>query len=261
MWHYPEFNPVAFTLGPLEVHWYGIMYLFGFFGAWCLARYRASQPNSGWKQEWVSDLIFYCAVGVVLGGRMGYMFFYNFPVLLERPFELFKIWQGGMSFHGGMLGVVVATLVFARRHKKHWSEVIDFVAPLVPLGLGMGRLGNFINGELWGRVTDLPWAMIFPQGGPWARHPSQLYEFLLEGVLLFVIVWWYSSKRRPPLAVTALFATVYGIFRFLVEFFREPDIQLGFIAGNWLTMGQLLSLGMILFGAMALWWSYQHKDY
>lgn len=253
---YPDINPVALQLGPVKIHWYGLMYLLGFAIAWLLALYRANKPNSGWDKDQVADFIFYCALGVILGGRIGYMLFYDFSGLISEPFSLFKIWQGGMSFHGGLMGVVIALWLFARRYHKTWCEVADFAAPLVPLGLAAGRIGNFINGELWGRVTTLPWAMVFPGAGPLPRHPSQLYEFLCEGVLLFVILWWFSAKKRPPFAVGALFLLLYGLFRFVIEFFREPDPQLGFVAFGCLSQGQLLSIPMILIGAIALFWVY-----
>src|SRR3990167_9293350 len=207
---YPHINPIAFHLGVLKVHWYGLMYLIGFLLAWILATYRANKPSSGWNSMQVSDLIFYAALGVVIGGRVGYMLFYDFPAFVANPLILFKLWEGGMSFHGGLLGVAMATWIYGHRYHKPWPIVIDFVAPLVPLGLAAGRLGNFINGELWGRVTTVPWGMVFPNAGPFPRHPSQLYEFFLEGVLLFLILWGYSSKKRPPLAVSALFLIGYG---------------------------------------------------
>ena len=252
MWQYPAIDPIAFHLGPIAVHWYGLSYLLAFVLAWGLANYRARQPNSTWTREQVADLIFYAALGVVLGGRLGYMFFYDFPTWLQQPLTVFRVWDGGMSFHGGMLGVGIATWLYARWHKRSWISVIDFVAPLVPLGLACGRIGNFINGELWGRVSDVPWAMVFPTGGPWPRHPSQLYEFLFEGLILFVILWTYSRRPRPPFAVTALFLLCYGLFRFGLEFFRVPDPQLGYLAFGWLTMGQLLSFPMILIGLLVL---------
>lgn len=257
---YPVMDPVAFKLGPLKVHWYGLMYLIGFLGAWALALYRAKKPGGGWTREQVSDLIFYCAIGVIVGGRLGYVLFYDFPHFLANPLSLFQIWQGGMSFHGGVIGVIIMTLFLSRRVKKPWVDIADFVVPLIPLGLGAGRLGNFINGELWGRVTTVPWGMVFPGAGPLPRHPSQLYEFLLEGVVLFIILWWFSAKRRPRFAVAALFLLCYGIFRFIIEFFRVPDSQLGYIAWNWLTMGQILCLPMIIVGALGLGWAYARKN-
>ncbi len=248
MLHYPNIQPIALSIGPVKIHWYGLMYLLGFVLAWLLARYRANQPNSGWQYQQVTDLIFYAAIGVVLGGRLGYVLFYDLPQLISNPLSLFAVWNGGMSFHGGLLGVITATVFYARTQRRHWADVIDFIAPLVPLGLAAGRIGNFINSELWGRVTAVPWAIIYPNAGNQTRHPSQLYEFLLEGLVLFVILWIFSAKPRPRLAVSALFLFFYGIFRFTMEFFRQPDPQFGFIAFGWLTMGQLLSFPMILLG-------------
>ncbi len=257
---FPAINPIAFKLGPLNVHWYGMMYLVGFVAAWCLALWRARQPSSGWSGDQVSDLIFYSAVGVIVGGRLGYMLFYDFSNFISNPWIVFKVWQGGMSFHGGLIGVALATGLYSRHARKRWVDVIDFAVPLVPIGLAAGRLGNFINGELWGRVTTVPWGMIFPNAGPLPRHPSQIYEFLLEGVVLFIILWWFSKKRRPRFAVTALFLLGYGIFRFVAECFRQPDPQLGFLAFGWLTMGQLLSLPMMVFGIVALALAYRYKE-
>lgn len=256
---YPEINPIALQVGPLKFYWYGIMYLIGFLGAWALARWRAAKPDSGWTAELVNDLLFYVALGVVLGGRVGYMLFYGFHQLMEEPLSLFRIWQGGMSFHGGLLGVLLAVWLFGRRFHKHFADVTDFLAPLIPVGLATGRIGNFINGELWGRVTDVPWGMIFPHVDLNTRHPSQLYEFLLEGILLFIILWVYSAKPRPRYAVSGLFAVLYGLFRVGAEFFREPDAPIGFIAWDWLTMGQLLSLPLILVGIALLIASRQQK--
>lgn len=258
---YPSINPIALQIGPLAIHWYGIMYLIGFAGAWFLALYRARKPNSGWASTQVGDLIFYCALGVLIGGRLGYMLFYAFPSLLNNPLTLFKIWDGGMSFHGGLLGVAVSMWFFARKIQKPFFVVTDFLIPLVPVGLAAGRLGNFINSELWGRVSDVPWAMIFPNGGPFPRHPSMLYEFLLEGITLFIILWLYSAKPRPTMAVSGLFLLGYGAFRFFIEFFRQPDSQLGFLAFDWLTMGQLLSMPMILLGILLMYLAYKHQKY
>ncbi len=260
MLHYPKINPIAFNLGSIKVHWYGLMYLVGFVGAWLLARYRANKPNSGWRSQQVADLIFYAAVGVIVGGRLGYVLFYNLPVYAAHPLNIFQIWDGGMSFHGGMLGVGVATWIFAWTQQRSWMDVIDFVAPLVPIGLAAGRIGNFINGELWGRVTTVPWGMVYPNAGPLPRHPSEIYEFLLEGVVLFIILWTYSAKPRPRFAVTSMFLLFYGVFRFIAEFFRQPDPQLGFVAFGWMTMGQLLSLPMILIGLILLVWIYRNKE-
>lgn len=249
---FPHIDPIAFSLGPLHVHWYGLMYLVGFIGAWALAMWRVKLYQLPWTAEQVSDLIFYAALGVIIGGRVGYMLFYNTQQMINQPLSIFKIWEGGMSFHGGLLGVMLALWYFAYKVKKPFFQVTDFVVPLVPLGLAAGRAGNFINGELWGRVTNVPWAMVFPQGGPQPRHPSQLYEFGLEGIILFIIVWWYAAKPRPAGCVSAIFLIGYAIARLIAECFREPDLQLGFVAFNWLTMGQLLSIPMLIAGLL-LW--------
>ncbi|WP_299182201.1 prolipoprotein diacylglyceryl transferase [uncultured Neptuniibacter sp.] len=256
MWVH-DIDPIAIALGPLKIHWYGLMYLAGFAAAWSLGVYRARKPGSGWKEQQISDLIFWGAMGVVLGGRAGYVLFYNFDRFLDDPLWLFAVWEGGMSFHGGLLGVIVAMFLFGRQQQKSLMEMTDFIAPLIPIGLGMGRIGNFIGGELWGRTTELPWGVVFPRGGELPRHPSQLYEFVLEGVLMFIVLWWFSAKPRPRMAVSGLFLLLYGIFRSSVEFYREPDGHIGFIALDWLTMGQVLSLPMILLGALMLGFAYQ----
>jgi len=253
----PNIDPVAIALGPLKVHWYGLMYLIGFAGGWALGVYRAGKPGSGWQRAGVGDLLFYIALGVILGGRLGYVLFYNFAYYAQHPLEIFFLWTGGMSFHGGLLGVMAAMWLYGRKTQRAFFAVADFVAPLVPVGLGVGRLGNFINQELWGRVTDVPWGMVFKTGGPLPRHPSQLYEFALEGVLLFAILWLYARKPRAPAAVSGLFLLGYGIFRFAVEFVREPDAQLGYLALGWVTMGQVLSLPMVLLGAWLIGWGRQ----
>lgn len=250
---FPTIDPVAFSLGPIKVHWYGLMYLIGFVTAWLLAYWRTKHYKLDWTVDQISDVVFYAALGVILGGRIGYMLFYNTQELIHNPLVLFKIWEGGMSFHGGLLGVILAILLFARRFKKGFWEVTDFVAPLVPLALGAGRIGNFINGELWGRVTDVPWAIVFPQVDDQPRHPSQLYEFGLEGIALFILVWCYAAKPRVPGRVSAVFLLGYACCRFTVECFREPDVQLGYLAFNWLTMGQLLCIPMVLLGLWLLW--------
>jgi phosphatidylglycerol:prolipoprotein diacylglycerol transferase len=247
---YPTIDPVALSLGPLQVHWYGLMYLFGFVGAWWLGRLRAERY--GWTAEQVEDLLFYGAIGVILGGRLGSVIFYDLPNTLAHPLNVLKIWQGGMSFHGGLLGVLAAFWLFARKTGKSFFTISDFIAPMVPIGLFFGRIGNFINGELWGKVSDVPWAMVFPHGGPLPRHPSQLYEAGLEGLVLFVILWIYSAKPKPASAVSGLFLLGYGVFRSLVELVRIPDQQYGYFAFNWLTMGQILSLPMILLGGLIL---------
>jgi len=255
MLNYPEIDPVALALGPLKIHWYGLMYLIGFASAWYLGRIKAKKI--GWDPEQIDDLIFYGAMGVVLGGRFGYVLFYNFPVFAENPLILFKIWQGGMSFHGGLLGVVVALFLFAKKYKHDFFETVDFVAPLVPIGLGAGRIGNFINGELWGKPTDSVFGMLVPGLGNMPRHPSQLYEAVLEGLVLFVVLWLYSAKPKPTLAVSGLFLMGYGAFRFVVEFVRLPDAHIGYLAFGWLTMGQILTVPMLLLGAFLMMKAYQ----
>ncbi|MEY3037573.1 MAG: phosphatidylglycerol:prolipoprotein diacylglycerol transferase [Pseudomonadota bacterium] len=241
-------DPIAISVGPLQVHWYGLMYLVAFASAYTLGAYRARR-SALWSEQSLSDLIFYGALGVILGGRMGYVLFYHFDLFLDNPLWLFYVWEGGMSFHGGLLGVVAVLLWFARKEQKSLLEIGDFVAPLVPLGLAAGRVGNFIGGELWGRATDQSWGVIFPRAQDvLARHPSQLYEAFLEGVVLFAVVWFYSAKPRAAGAVSGLFLTGYGLARISVEFFREPDAHLGFISFNIFTLGQLLSLPMVIIG-------------
>jgi phosphatidylglycerol---prolipoprotein diacylglyceryl transferase len=257
---YPDINPVAISAGPFQVHWYGLMYLAGFLGFWWLGRLRTRRPGTGWQAVEIGDLLFYGALGVVLGGRVGYTLVYNFPGFIADPLVLFRIWQGGMSFHGGLVGVLVAMWLYGRRTGRTFFQVTDYIAPIVPVGLGAGRIGNFINGELWGRPTDLPWGMVFPFVDAQPRHPSMLYEALLEGVVLFVVLWVYSSRPRPTMAVSGLFLLCYGVFRFLVEFVRQPDAQIGFIAFGWLTMGHLLSLPMIVLGAAFLIYAYRRQD-
>jgi phosphatidylglycerol:prolipoprotein diacylglycerol transferase len=246
---YPQIDPVAVAIGPLQVHWYGLMYLFGFLAAFLLGQHRAKRTNSPINKEQVGDMIYFCAIGVIIGGRLGYVFFYNFDKFLSDPVWLFRIWEGGMAFHGGLIGVMLAIVFYARKIGCTFFQLLDFVAPLVPIGLGLGRLGNFIGAELWGRATDVPWGMIFPNDPEQlVRHPSQLYQFSLEGVLFFCILWFYSSKPRPSASVSGMFMIFYGLFRFLVEFVRQPDAHIGFIAWGWLTKGQLLSVPMILVG-------------
>jgi phosphatidylglycerol:prolipoprotein diacylglycerol transferase len=251
---YPGFNPIAFELGPVKVHWYGIMYLLGFAGAWWLARRRAAKPGSTWTANDVDDLIFFDMLGVILGGRIGYVLFYGLKFWAGDPLYPLKIWEGGMSFHGGMLGVIVAMSLFAWRRGRNMVDVYDFTAPLPALGLFFGRLGNFINGELWGKVTTVPWG--FKVNGE-VRHASQLYEAGLEGLLLFVLLWWFTLRPRPRWAPSGVFMLVYGLSRFLVEFVRVPDEHIGYLAGGWLTEGQLLSMPMILFGLGALVYAYR----
>ncbi|HVK56777.1 MAG TPA: prolipoprotein diacylglyceryl transferase [Burkholderiales bacterium] len=258
---HPDFNPIAIQLGPLAVRWYGLMYLLGFALLWFLGRYRIKhQPWVGFTAKELEDLIFHGVLGVIIGGRLGYVLFYKLGYYLANPLEIFAIWQGGMSFHGGFLGVLVAMWLFARRYKKDWLATMDFLAPLVPPGLAAGRMGNFINGELPGRATDASWGMIFPQvGDNIARHPSQLYQFAMEGLLLFVIVWIYSLKPRPRGAVAGAFLLGYGVFRFIAEYFREPDNFLGLLALGF-SMGQWLSLPMIIGGIALIVWAYRQQS-
>lgn len=245
---YPKIDPVAIHLGPIKVHWYGLMYLVGFAAVWFLGRKRALRSDSPIAPDAIDDLVFYGAMGAILGGRIGYILFYNFGAFLKEPSILFKVWQGGMSFHGGIIGVFIAMWLFGRKYHCKLLQVTDFLAPMAPIGFFAGRIGNFINGELWGRVTDVPWAMVFPYAGPEPRHPSQLYEAFLEGFVLFAILWLYCAKPRPYMSATGIGLTLYGAFRFFVEFFRMPDAHLGFMALNWVTMGQILSLPMIIIG-------------
>ncbi len=263
---YPHIDPVALQIGPFAVHWYGLTYLaaFGLFLLLGMRRLRhepfASVQGAGaWSRKDVEDILFLGVMGVIIGGRLGYCLFYKPEYYLANPLEIFKVWQGGMSFHGGLLGVIASMTWFARSRRKPWLQVADFVAPCVPTGLAAGRVGNFINGELWGRLADpsLPWAMVFPQSGTLLpRHPSQIYQFLLEGLLLFVLLWFYARKERKPGQVAAMFLLGYGLFRFIAEYFREPDDFLGLL-GLGLSMGQWLCVPMIL-GGMALWaWSQQ----
>lgn len=257
---FPQIDKVAFSLGPLQVHWYGLMYLVGFLGAWGLAAWRTKHYKLNWTSEQISDLVFYGGLGAILGGRIGYMLFYQTSELLHDPLSLFKIWEGGMSFHGGLLGVIVALWLLTYKLKKSLLEVGDFAAPLVPLGLAAGRTGNFINGELWGRTTDVPWGMVFPDGGSEPRHPSQLYELGLEGIILFIVVWVYAAKPRGRGAVSAVFLMGYALARFFIECFREPDPNRGYIAFGWLTMGQLLSIPMFLLGLFLYWRAKRHEN-
>lgn len=249
---YPQIDPVAVSLGPLKVHWYGLMYIVGIGAAWLMARRRTREPGFPWTAAQIEDLIFYCAIGLMIGGRLGYVFFYNFDVFRHDPLSALRVWEGGMSFHGGMLGAFSGMAVFARQVGARFGDVTDFIGPYVPLGLLTGRIGNFINGELWGKPTDLPWGMIFPTGGPEPRHPSQLYEAFLEGIVLYLVLWWFRHQSPPRTAVSGMFLLLYGSFRFGVEFLRLPDAHIGYLAFGWLTMGMVLSLPMILAGLIIL---------
>lgn len=250
---YPDIDPVAFSLGPLTVHWYGITYLCGFAAAWWVALRLSRLKHTAVDKRQIEDLVVFGAIGVILGGRIGYVLFYRLDLFLANPLWLFQVWEGGMSFHGGLLGVILAMWIYARKHNIAYLRLMDFVAPAVPLGLGFGRIGNFIGQELWGRETTMPWGMVFPKDElGLVRHPSQLYEAFLEGLVLFVIVYWFAQKPRPRGAVAALFLLGYGCFRFLVEFTRQPDAPLF----DWMTRGQLLSLPMIVGGLAMLIWAY-----
>ena len=245
---FPRIDPIAVQIGPLAVHWYGLMYLFGFASAWVLGNRRIKAGKTKLTAKDLEDIIFYSVLGVVLGGRLGYVLFYKPVYYFNHPSEIFFLWQGGMSFHGGLLGVITVILLFARLKHYRWMEVSDFVAPLIPIALAAGRLGNFINGELWGRKTDVAWAMVFPGSGDGQpRHPSQLYELGLEGLCLFGLLWWFSHRPRPTGQVSSMFLIGYGCFRFIGEFAREPDDFLGFLAAGF-TMGQWLSIPMVLGG-------------
>lgn len=254
---HPQFDPVAISLGSFGIHWYGLMYLIGFLGGLWLGKWRirhTARPIITERE--LDDLLFYIALGVILGGRLGYVIFYQPGYYLQHPLEIPMLWQGGMSFHGGFLGVLTGVWLFTRKHQKRWLPLMDFIAPLVTIGLGAGRMGNFINGELWGKPTDGPWGMVFPQVDSLPRHPSQLYEFGLEGVALFLLLWIYSRKPRPVGAVSALFLIGYGASRFAIEFAREPDSFLGKLSLG-MSMGQWLSLPMILAG-IAMWvWAHR----
>ena len=247
---YPEIDPVALALGPIKIHWYGLTYLAGLGFAWWLALKRSARPDIPVSREQVDDMIFYAALGVVLGGRLGYILFYGLDQLLTDPSWGLRIWEGGMSFHGGMLGVILAMYIFGRQRGIGFGDMLDFAAVLTPLGLALGRIGNFIGQELWGRPTDVPWAMVFPRDPlQLPRHPSQLYQFALEGMLLFVLLLWFSRKPRPTWAVGGLFVLGYGCLRFFAEFFREPDAHLAqFAQETGLSMGQWLSIPLILLG-------------
>jgi len=256
---YPDISPVALDLGFIKIHWYGLMYLFGFIAALWIGNVRAKSELNNWNKDHVSDVIFYSAIGVIAGGRIGYIIFYNFSLFVENPLIIFRIWEGGMSFHGGMLGVFIALYLFGRKTNRTFFQVSDFIAPMVPLGLGFGRLGNFINKELWGRPVDtsIPWALDY--GDHIARHPSSLYQALTEGLLLFLLLFIFSLKPRPTMAISGLFMIGYGSFRFITEFFRTPDAHLGFVMFDWMTKGQQLSIPMILFGMAIFYLAYKKQ--
>lgn len=262
---HPNIDPVAIHLGPLAVRWYGLMYLLGFWGAWWLALRRARMPHINWPAEQVGDLLFYVVMGVILGGRIGYTFFYNVDeqghlIFLQDPLVIFRIWEGGMSFHGGLLGVITAYFIFAWQRKLNVFDIADFAAPVIPVGLFTGRIGNFINGELWGAPTNLPWGMVFQHAGPEPRHPSMLYEAGLEGLMMFAVLYWFGSKPRPRMAVSGLFLLLYSCSRVLVEFVRTPDKQLGYLFGtDWVTMGMTLSVPMFLLGSLFLLLAYTRR--
>lgn len=264
MIEYPSFDPVAFSIGPIgplgtiRVHWYGIMYLVGFAAAWWLGRLRARKPGSSWRPGDVDDLIFFSALGVILGGRLGWVIVYGHEVLADDALAILKVWQGGMSFHGGLAGVMIALAIFARRRQRAIADVFDFTAPLPAVGLFAGRIGNFINGELWGKPTspDAPWAVIVDGQ---ARHATQLYELFLEGIVLFFVLWLYTKKPRPVMAPSGLFLVIYGVSRVAIEFVREPDQQMGYLALGWITMGQVLSAPMILAGVVLLVLAYRRQ--
>ena len=252
MLHYPYIDPVAFSIGGIKFYWYGMMYVIGFLSFLVLGNRRAANPIYGIKQEHISDIMFYGILGTVIGGRLGYVFFYNFEYLLNDWALVFRVWEGGMSFHGGLIGVVLSLWIFARRYGYEFLRITDFVAPMVPIGIAAGRIGNFINGELWGRPSDWPWAMVFSKVDSLPRHPSQLYEALLEGVVLFILLWIYSSKKRSLGVVSGLFAVAYAVLRFIAEFAREPDFHIGFVWG-WMTMGQLFSIPLFVLGLIFIY--------
>ena len=246
-----NFDPILVQLGPLRVSWYGLMYVFGFLASYFLVLYQMKHKDFGLSRQEVDSIYFYLALGLIIGARLGYVLFYDFSMYRKDPFEILFIWRGGMSFHGGLIGVLVGWFIFCRKNKKSFWRTADLFVITAPIGLGLGRIGNFINGELYGRVTQVPWGMIFPKGGPLPRHPSQLYESVLEGGVLFFILWFMKEKKLPPGGLLAVFLSLYGGFRFFLEFFREPDVQLGFVFGPF-TMGQVLSSFMIAVGLFLL---------
>jgi len=246
---YPNIDPVIVRIGPLAVRWYGVMYLIGFTSSYLLVRRQIKKKGLNFGQDFVDSLYSYLILGLLVGARLGYVVFYDLPEYLRNPLEIFALWHGGMSFHGGLIGSIVSGIFFCKKSRVDYRQVSDLVIVTAPVGLAFGRLGNFINGELYGRVTDVPWAMVFPTGGPLPRHPSQLYEFFLEGVVLFTVLWILKDRGLRTGVLTSLFLLFYGIFRFVLEFFREPDVQLGYILGPF-TMGQILSASMIVVGVV-----------
>lgn len=259
MFVHPQFDPVAIHLGAFGIHWYGLMYLIGFLSFLLLGKWQINHRRwHGWSVAMLDDALFFGALGVILGGRLGYVLFYQLDYFMAHPSEIVAVWQGGMSFHGGFLGVLAAMWLFSKKYRIGWLKIMDFVAPLVPIGLGAGRMGNFINGELWGRVTHGDFGMVFPRVDALLRHPSQLYEFALEGVVLFLLLWIYAAKPRATGAISALFLMGYGSFRFLVEYTREPDDYLGLLSMG-LSMGQWLSLPMIIGGIILFTFSQKTK--
>jgi phosphatidylglycerol:prolipoprotein diacylglycerol transferase len=248
---FPDIDPVIFHIGSLPVRWYGLMYIIGFIVGYFIIL-RDARRTLGWDKDEVADLVFYMAMGVILGGRLGYIIFYNLPSYLQHPLDIFKVWEGGMSFHGGFIGIVIGAALFARKMKTRFMTLADICVPAGPIGLFLGRIGNFINGELYGRQTDVSWGIIFREGGRYPRHPSQLYEALLEGLAIFLILMLIKRKRPPEGVIFWSFIALYGFFRFFVEFFREPDQHIGFLFGFW-SLGQLLSLPMLILGIFMVW--------
>ena len=258
MWHYPQFDPVAISLGPVSIHWYALSYLVGISLVWWQLGQRSRKHKLGWSEEQISDMVFYSMFGIILGGRIGYMAFYGWQGIIDDPLRIVRIWEGGMSYHGGMLGVFLAMYLYGRKIDKTFFQITDFIAPSIPIALCCGRIGNFINGELPGRVTEVPWAAIYP-GDIVGRHPSSLYQALFEGPILWLVLWLFSRTSRPRMAVSAMFLIGYGCLRFGSEFLREPDRHLSYIAFDWLTMGQLLSSPMIIIGLVFLYVSYRRS--
>lgn len=257
---YPNIDPVAVSVGSLKVHWYGLMYVIGIASTWWLAKRKTQREGLPWTMDQVEDLIFYCAMGLIVGGRLGYVFFYNFSAFMADPMILFRVWEGGMAFHGGLVGTIAGLWLFGRLQKIPFFALSDFIAPFVPIGLFAGRIGNFINGELWGKPTDVPWAMVFPHAGPEPRHPSQLYEAFLEGIVLLLILQLLGRLNPPRMALSGMFMLLYGLFRFSVEFMRLPDAHIGYLAFGWVTMGQVLSLPMIGLGLIFLALAYRKRE-